>query len=128
MPFNVPDPANYRGTPLRKFLEDCAAFFKRSRLIAGPGVALDETPGGIVLRIVAFGLGLAIIKTAGTVSARSGTTPGNGDATLVTWNGTSLGTGQAIGLRNIYGSAGSSGKYGFAVMLFGLYWLVNLEC
>ncbi len=129
MPFNPPDPAKYRGMALRKWVEDVASYLTRTRIVAGPGVMIDETPGGIVLRASVGGsLGLAIIKTTGTITARSGTTPGTGNAVLVTWNGTALGTGAAITLKNVSATAGSTGKYGFAVSLFGLYWMVSLEC
>jgi len=128
MPFNVPDPAKYRGVALRRWVEDVASYLTRTRISAGPGIALDETPGGIVLRASVGGAGLAIIKTTSSITARSSTTPGTGSATLVTWNGTALGTGATITLRHISATSAASGKYGFAVMLFGLYWLVSVEC
>jgi len=128
MPFDVPNPDKYRGIALRRYIEDLYKHLLRSRLVQGPGVLFEETPGGIVLRASVGGVGVAIVKTTGTITARSGTTPGTGNAVLVTWNGSALGTGAAITLKNVSATAGSTGKYGFAVSLFGLYWMVSLEC
>lgn len=96
----------------------------QARMRIGHGLtSVDGQPlmlpaGGPVVRI----------KTTTSVTARSGTTPGTGSAALVTWNGTTLDTGVTITIRNLSATAGASGKYGFAALLDGAYWMISLEC
>jgi len=101
---------------------------RRNRVKPQPGTQSYQSPGGLLLQAKAAGVGIAIVKTTSTITARSSTTPGTGSATLVTWNGTALGTGATITLRHISATSAASGKYGFAVLLFGIYWLVSVEC
>lgn len=76
------------------------------------------------------GFGFAIVKTSSTITARSSGVPGTGTAKLQTWNGTTLADGTEIPISNISGKVGgiSSGKYGFAVELWWLWWIVVTEC
>lgn len=70
-----------------------------------------------------------LIKTTSAITARSGTTVGTGSAQLVTLSGSTLVTGATITLKNVSGTAGATGKYGWARQLAnGTYVLVSLEC
>lgn len=125
-----PDPTQYKGQTLRSFLEAIRDHLTRSRIQpdACVGITVNETPGGVQLSATAGGGSIALIHTTGTITARSGVTPGTGQAKLVNWNGTALSDGATITLRNLSGTAGVTGKYGMAVKLFGVWWLVVLEC
>jgi hypothetical protein len=69
-----------------------------------------------------------IIKTTSTITARSGTTPGSGSAVLVKLVGTTLTNGPTITVKNVSGGALATGKYGFAVVIGGVYWVRPIEC
>lgn len=73
--------------------------------------------------------GFAVIKTSSSVTGRTGATPGSGSAKVQKWNGTSLSDGAGtITVRTIAAGGHATGKYGFAAKLFGLWWILSLEC
>lgn len=67
------------------------------------------------------------IRTTGTVTARSSTTPGSGNAVLVVGDDTALVDGDPITLYNVSIDAIDFPKYGFAVWI-GRWWAVSWEC
>lgn len=137
MPAPPPKLESYTGQRLRKYLEDVQAWLARCRVVVSPGSGLtaNETAGGTVLTVTAGGK-IALIRTTASISARSTNTPGGGTSTnavLVNWDGTHLsdgGTypdGPAINVKNLTGGTVASGKYGFAFLVGGVYWLIA-EC
>ena len=75
-----------------------------------------------------------IAVTTSTVTARSGTTPGSGQADLYGWNGTTLVPIAAGSVNftvyNFSGTAGgiASGKYCVVQRIQGAYWIISVEC
>jgi hypothetical protein len=74
------------------------------------------------------GTGVHPIKTTSAVTARSSTTPGSGTAVLISLPGSTVVEGGAITVRNLSATAAGSGKYGFAFLIGGVYWLGPVEC
>lgn len=127
---NPPDPSQYKGQTLRSFLEKTAEYLGRARIQpdACVGITVNELPGGVQLLAGVGGMTVALVHTTSSITARSGTTPGTGSAKVVNWNGTALSDGSTITLRNVSGTAGATGKYGLAVQLSNVWWLLTLEC
>lgn len=71
---------------------------------------------------------IALIQTSTAVTGRVGTVPGTGTGNLIGFDGTDLTTGAAITLRTIAAAGHASGKFGVAVRLAGIWWIVSLEC
>lgn len=133
MPSPGPPDKEYKGRSFREILQALIDWCRRDRILVGPGSGLieNQTAGGRTLRVdVGASIAFAIIKTNGTITARSSTTPGSGSATIQTWNGTSLANGTSITVRNISGKSGgiSSGLYGFAAYILGSWWVIAVEC
>jgi hypothetical protein len=84
-------------------------------------VRLEEDDAAVVPSVV-------LIKTSSTITARSSTTPGSGSAVLVTGTTSTLSTGATITLRNWAGTSIATAKYGTAVLIGGVYWVVSIEC
>ncbi|MGE4196034.1 MAG: hypothetical protein AB7G11_02775 [Phycisphaerales bacterium] len=132
-PYPRPTEPRFRGKSLKSYLTLLVDRLSADRVTVAPdsGLVVEETPGGRPLRVTLGNLiGFAVIKTNGTITARSGTTPGTGSAYIQTWSGTVLANGNSVTVRNVSGKAGGigSGLYGFAVKLFGIWWVVSVEC
>lgn len=96
----------------------------------GSGLTVSQGTDGTVIGGGGSGLGGGgiPIRTTSAITARSGATPGTGTGVLVRWNGTALADGAAITLRNITGGSLASGKYGFATLQAGTWFVTSLEC
>lgn len=76
---------------------------------------------------------IAIVKTTSTITARSGATPGQGTATVQMFGLTDFRDDPAFTNMTVHNYSSSatltpSGKYGVAVKLWGVLWLVVVEC
>jgi hypothetical protein len=76
----------------------------------------------------------AYVAVSGGISARSGSTPGSGTATIQTWTGSTLadmtGSGATPTVLNISSATGgiASGKYMILLKISGTYWVITAEC
>jgi hypothetical protein len=98
----------------------------------GSGIQFTETSGGIIPRGLAVeateaGSQAFIVKTSGTITARSGASYGSGPATIQIDSGASLSDGDAIVVKNLIPSTIASGKYGLAWLIGERYFLIA-EC
>ena len=76
-----------------------------------------------------FGPGMFLAITTSSITARSGTTPGSGTVSPVTYDGTSMSTGSdSIAVKNFSTTAGSTGKYCVVAALAGANWVISIEC
>ncbi len=95
---------------------------------AGGGIAFQNRAGGPYWSLVA-GLGLAVIKATGTLTARAGANPGSGPATVQDYDsGTNTLSDSATtisAVRNLF-DAVPSGSYTLAVSALGEWWNVPL--
>jgi hypothetical protein len=106
-----------------------------SQIQADPPLGIVAGTGGYLLRYIGpiFGAYIAVVNSGG-ISARSGSTPGSGQVTLQTWNGTSLaamtGPGATWPVKNWNSASGgvASGKYCVILKIYGVYWVINAEC
>lgn len=123
-----PTPDQFRGQPLRSYLDALVSWARRDRIDVdeGAGINSARSPQGRRLQLGNL-IGMSIVKTTSSVTARSSTTPGTGPAVLVNGTTTTLTNGSAITVYNIAGAIIPSGKYGFAVRI-GLWWMVAWEC
>jgi hypothetical protein len=112
-----PDPGQYSGRPAREYLRDLTFWLRGVLKWLDRNRAVDAGDGSAFL-----------IKTTGTITARSGTTPGSGSAQVVTGTSSSLSTGATITLYNWAGASIATGKYGTAASIGGLSWVVSIEC
>lgn len=69
-----------------------------------------------------------IVKTSGTITARSGTTPGSGSAKLQALTSGSFADDGDIEVFNVAAIGWASGKYGVATQISSVWYLVSLEC
>lgn len=78
------------------------------------------------------GLGLAIVKTpGGGVPALSGTTPGSGDCTLMSWDGTTFQASSpavTLPVRNPWDVAAGANKTAIVGRFAATYWLITWKC
>jgi hypothetical protein len=89
------------------------------------------SPSGIHLH-VPF-LGLAVIVTTSTITARSGATPGQGTMKVVLFNGTTLIDDASATAETMYNYSSASGgvatgKYGIAIKVSTYWFLLSAEC
>jgi hypothetical protein len=112
-----PDPGQYSGRPAREYLRDLTFWLRAVLRWLDRERATDAGDGEEV-----------IVKTTSSITARSGTTPGSGSAQFVTGTTSSLSTGATITVYNVSGGALSTGKYGFAVQIDGIWWIRPVEC
>lgn len=95
---------------------------------AGGGIAFQNRAGGPYWSLVA-GLGVAVIKTTGAITARAGANPGSGPATVQDYdsgtNALSDSTTTIAAVRNLF-DAVPSGSYTLAVSALGEWWNVPL--
>ena len=101
---------------------------KRHRVLHGPGTARLQTPAGLLVSPESSGGTVVRIRTTSAISGRVSATPGTGTAVLINWTGSALVDGSAIDLLNLAAGGWSTGKYGFASLIGGTYWITALEC
>jgi hypothetical protein len=102
-----------------------------SRIKANSPLAIQATGAGPLLRLAGMLFSVYIATANGTITARSGTTPGSGNATLQTWNGTVLASlGIDMPVKNFSAATGgiSTGKYLVILKIMGAYWVISVEC
>jgi hypothetical protein len=68
-----------------------------------------------------------VVKTNGTITARSGATYGTGNAYIQTDTGSALANGPAVVVKNLIPAVIATGKYGIAWRVGGKYFLIA-EC
>lgn len=88
-------------------------------------------PNGIHLHVPEFPI--AIVKTTGTISARVGATPGTGTVTFQMFNLTSFVDDSARTNLTVYNYSSNatlttSGKYGVCIKIWGVWFLIVVEC
>lgn len=102
-----------------------------ARLQVEPPLSILSVGGGPLLRWAGMIFGVYIGITNGTITARSGSTPGSGRVDFQAWNGTTL---QSMGTHqtcyNISSSSGGivTGKYCIVLKISGVYWIITTEC
>lgn len=122
------DRENKRGDPVRsETFNEFRRALRRERLQIA-GVPSFQTAGGLITMAGVDKTKIVMFKTNATLYARSSTSPGSGTGKMVTFDGTDMVEGGDIDLKNLSGTSGGSGKYGFAVYLGGHYWVISLEC
>jgi hypothetical protein len=105
-----------------------------SQIQADPPLGIVAGTGGYFLRYIGPIFGAYIATASGTITARSGSTPGTGTVVLQTWNGTALaamtGPGATWPVKNWNSASGgvASGKYCVILKIYGVYWVINAEC
>lgn len=108
-----------------------------SRIKADPPLAIISTGAGPLLRLAGPLFGVYIVVTSGTITARSGTTPGSGTAIVQTWNGTVLAnlqsassTNVTIPVLSISSTTGGipTSTYCVALRIAGAYWIISVDC
>lgn len=98
---------------------------------AEPPLSVSTSFNGILFRYIGMLFSVYIAVTDGTITARSGSTPGTGNVTLQTWNGTAL---ASLGIDkpvfNFSSTTGGipTGKYCVILRICGSYWIISTEC
>lgn len=123
------DRLSKRGDPVRhETFNEFRRELRRDR-VSIAGVPSFQTAGGLVTMAgSARKTEVVMFKTNATLYARSSTSPGSGTGKIMTFDGSVMVEGDDIDLKNLSGTSGGSGKYGFAVKLDGVYFVISLEC
>jgi hypothetical protein len=94
-------------------------------------LAVISSGAGPLLRLAGPLFGAYVGVTNGTISARSGSTPGSGNVTIQTWNGTALAS-LNIDVPVLYISSTTgglaSGVYVILLKIYGRYWIIAVDC
>lgn len=101
------------------------------RLRAESPLEIISTVGGPLLRLAGMLFSVWIVTTTTTITARSGSTPGSGNADLLTFNGSTLvSIGVNVPILNFSAATGGlpSGTYGVVLKICGKYWIISAEC
>jgi hypothetical protein len=102
-----------------------------SRARAASPLAITSTAAGPLIRLAGALFGAYVGVTDGTITARSGLTPGNGQVTIYTWNGTALASlNIQIPVLSISSTTGgiATGTYCIILKIYGVYWLITTDC
>ncbi len=102
-----------------------------SQLRADAPLSVQVGFSGILIRYLGQVFGAYIAVTSGTITARSGTTPGTGNVTPYGWDGTSLVTmGTTIPVYSISSTTGGipTNTYCIVLKIFGAYWIITADC
>jgi hypothetical protein len=116
------------ASTLRQLADTCDTV---SRLTADPPLEIVNTGGGMMLRLAGMLFSVYIVTANGTITARVGTTPGTGNATIQTWNGTAL---ASLGVdKKVYSISSTTGgiptgTWGIMLRICGSYWFITLDC
>lgn len=114
---------------LREIGETCDQF---SRFSVEPPLEMIWTALGPLVRLAGplFGVYVGVVASGG-ISARSSGTPGTGNVTIQTWNGTALASlGITVVAKSISSTTGGipSGTYCIVLRICGAYWLISVDC
>lgn len=92
--------------------------------VKNQGEGVSESAPGI------FSGGVYKAKASGSITARSGTTPGSGPADIVTYNGSALTTSgnRSITVWNHHNVSCTSGQYLTVFVEGGKCWLLSKDC
>ena len=102
-----------------------------NKIRANPPLAIAAGAGGPLLRLAGMLFSVYIVVAHGAITARSGTTPGTGLATIQTWNGTVLASLSIdFTVKNISSTTGGipDGTYGIMLRICGAYWFITVDC
>ncbi len=105
----------------------------RQKIQAGQntGLSVQETPDGTILRVT-WKTDRYVAFASGGVTARSGLTPGTGDAELFLYNPTTnilVDVNVNVPVKNYSGTLIGAGKYCWVEQdTNGTYWVVSAEC
>ncbi len=105
-----------------------------TRIRADAPLKVISTGFGPLIRYMGPIFGAYVAVSSGTITARSGSTPGTGSAVIQTWNGTTLanmaGSGATVTAKNISSATGgiTTGKYMIILKISGTYWVITAEC
>ncbi len=102
-----------------------------TRIEATAPLAVAATSFGPLLRYAGQVFAAYIAVTNGTITARSGATPGTGDVDLYGWDGTTLLTlSRTVPVQSISSTSGGipDGVYCIVIQIFEDYWLVTADC
>jgi hypothetical protein len=121
-----------RNRKVDKWIDVIVRAVERALSLSTSGnIVATQSPSGINLH-VPF-LGLAVIVTTSTITARSSSTPGSGTMKVVLFNGTTLiddASATAETMYNYSSATGgvATGKYGIAIKIAGYWFLLSAEC
>lgn len=102
-----------------------------SRITAVPPLEFSWTPAGPVMRLAGMLFGAYVGVTSGTISPRSGLTPGTGTVVLYSWNGTALAaTPNSKTVFSISSTTGGipTGTVVIILRIAGAYWIITADC
>jgi TctA family transporter len=103
-----------------------------SQIKAQPPISVMGTAAGPLIRLAGmiFSVYVGVVATGG-ITARSGSTPGSGNVTLQTWDGTALAslgiTKKAYSISSTTGGI-PSGTYCIILRICSAHWLISLDC
>lgn len=99
-----------------------------SRITASSPLAIDYSAGGVLLRWAGPIFGAYTGITNGSISARSGLTPGTGNVSLYTWNGTAVATlgspVQTFVVQSLFPVGFATGRKVIILRIAGTYWII----
>ncbi len=102
-----------------------------TRITAEPPLSIMNLAAGPLIRLAGMLFSVYIGVTNGTITARSGGTPGAGNVTVYTWNGTTL---ASLGIDkpvfNISSTTGGIPGSTFVIILriCASYWIITADC
>ncbi len=102
-----------------------------TRITAEPPLSIMNLAAGPLIRLAGMLFSVYIGVTDGTISARSGGTPGSGNVTIYTWNGTTL---ASLGIDkpvfNISSTTGGipTGTVVVILRICASYWVITADC
>lgn len=126
-------PRQQAGQPIvaRTINQIAASAEWSAKIKADPPLAIINTGAGPLLRLAGPIFGVYIGVTDGTITARSGATPGSGNVKIQTWNGTALADlGVDVPVLYISSTTGglATGVYVIVLRIMGAYWIISLDC
>lgn len=126
-------PRQQAGQPIvaRTINQIAASAEWSAKIKADPPLAIINTGAGPLLRLAGPIFGVYIGITDGTITARSGTTPGSGNVKIQTWNGTALADlGVDVPVLSISSTTGGipTGTYCVVLRIMGAYWMITVDC
>lgn len=117
---------------VNRWIEDVLSAIERATNVAFEGnVNVSENGDGMRVHVPRFGA--SIVQTTSSFPARSGMVPGQGTATHMSFNGTSFVANAARTNQKMYNFSAAtsgigSGKFGFAVQVWGFWFVIAVEC
>jgi hypothetical protein len=103
-----------------------------AKIKANPPLSIMSTGAGPLLRLAGAVFGVYVGVSSGTIGPRTGSTPGTGNFTPQTWNGTALANLSTITLPclSISSTTGGipGGTYLVVLKIYGVYWVITADC